>query len=59
VALLVFSGVVIQIFVTASDATKFGATPLARGLNAFAFFTILANLIVGVTTMRLALSPPP
>jgi hypothetical protein len=56
-ALLVFGGVVIQVLVTANYPTKFGGTPLARGLNVFAFFTILSNLIIGVTTLLLAFNP--
>jgi hypothetical protein len=56
-AVLVLAGVVIQLFVTGGDATKFGATPVLRALNVFAFFTIQSNLIVGGTTLLLALNP--
>jgi hypothetical protein len=30
---------------------------VARGFNTFAFFTILSNLIVGATTLLLAIKP--
>ncbi|WP_330181645.1 Pr6Pr family membrane protein [Nocardia sp. NBC_01503] len=34
---------------------KFGGSPIARALNVFAFFTVQSNLIVGVTSLLLAL----
>jgi len=56
-AACVFAGVLIQLFVTANNTANFGATPLARALNIFVFFTIQSNLIVGGTTLLLALNP--
>lgn len=56
-ALCVFVGVLVQLFVTANNHASFGATPLARALNIFVFFTIQSNLIVGVTTLLLVLNP--
>src|SRR5437764_15060323 len=53
----VAAGIVVQFFVTASDASKWGDTYLARGLNIFAFFTVQSNLIVGVTALLLAVNP--
>jgi hypothetical protein len=46
-----------QVAVTASGPTGRFDTPLARGLNVFAFFTIQSNVIVGITTFLLALNP--
>jgi len=56
-AACVFAGVLIQLFVTANNTANFGGTPLARALNIFVFFTIQSNLIVGATTLLLALNP--
>lgn len=36
---------------------EFGDSPLARTLNQFAFFTIQSNLIVGGTSLLLAIRP--
>ncbi|MFC7448247.1 Pr6Pr family membrane protein [Rhodococcus daqingensis] len=36
---------------------KFGGGPLGRALNVFAFFTIQSNLIVGATSLLLAVNP--
>jgi len=56
-ALAVFAGVVIQLFVSAHNEGVFGGSPWGRALNVFAFFTIQSNLIVGITTLLLALNP--
>ena len=53
----VLSGVVIQFFVSANNSSFFGGSPLNRGLNIFAYFTVQSNLIVGATTLLLALNP--
>lgn len=36
---------------------KFGGSPLGRALNIFAFFTVQSNLIVGATSLLLAINP--
>ncbi|BAW08071.1 Pr6Pr family membrane protein [Nocardia seriolae] len=36
---------------------KFGGSPLTRALNVFAFFTVQSNLIVGATSLLLAINP--
>jgi len=46
-----------QIFVTAAATGGFFPTPAGRVLNLFAFFTIDSNVIVGVTSLLLALRP--
>ena len=56
-ATAVLSGVVIQFFVSANNASFFGDSPLNRGLNIFSYFTVQSNLIVGATTLLLALNP--
>jgi hypothetical protein len=56
-ALAVLAGLVIQVFVTAAAAGGFFHTPAGRVLNIFAFFTIDSNVIVGVTSLLLALRP--
>jgi len=56
-ALAVLAGLIIQIGVTSGDTSVFGGTPFGRSLNVFSFFTIQSNLIVGVTTLLLALDP--
>jgi hypothetical protein len=54
-ALLGFSGIAIQLVVAARSADGVHFTsPLTRGLNVFAYFTILSNLLVGITSLRLA-----
>jgi hypothetical protein len=56
-AVAVFTGLVVQLFVTAdadADGARFPVT-WQRVLNVFAFFTIQSNLIVGITTGLLAL----
>jgi hypothetical protein len=56
-ALAVAAGIVIQLFVTVPNEASFGGSPLGRGLNIFAFFTIDSNVVVGVTCLLLALNP--
>lgn len=53
-ALAVLAGLVIQIPVTATADGHF-ATPASRVANLFAFFTIEANLLVGVAALVLVL----
>jgi hypothetical protein len=54
-AACVVAGIVIQLFVSADDASFFGGSSLNRALNVFAFFTIQSNLLVGVACLLLAL----
>jgi hypothetical protein len=54
-ALAVLAGLVIQVFVTAAATQGLFRTPTGRALNLLAFFTIDSNLIVGVTSLLLAL----
>ncbi len=39
------------------ELPRFGGGSLGRSLNVFAYFTIQSNLIVGVTSLLLAVSP--
>jgi hypothetical protein len=55
--LVVFVGITIQVIVTANAGAGFFHTATSRALNVFAFFTIQSNLIVGVTSLLLALNP--
>jgi len=54
-ALCVLVGVVVQLFVAADFTGGHFHDPTSRVLNVFVFFTIQSNLIVGVTTLLLAL----
>jgi uncharacterized membrane protein len=56
-ALLVAVGVVVQLFVTANGNEGFFKENPERVLNVFAFFTIQSNLLLGATTLLLALQP--
>lgn len=56
-ALCVLAGIVVQLVVSATSPEFFGGSALGRGLNVFAFFTIQSNLIVGVTSLLLAIDP--
>ena len=56
-ALAAITGVVIQLFVTASLTTGFFRTSTTRTLNVLLFFTIQSNIIVGVTCLLLAIEP--
>jgi hypothetical protein len=53
-ALVVFVGIVIQVPVAMDVEEGFFDTPLKRGLNVFVFFTIQSNIVVGVTSLLLA-----
>jgi hypothetical protein len=61
-------GVVIGLFISAHNETfrvlesgqqlaRFGGSPLGRSLNNLAFFTVQSNLIVGATSLMLAIDP--
>lgn len=56
IAALVLTGIVIQMFVSADNEEGFYRTPAARAANVSAFFTIQSNLVVGLTSLVLALS---
>jgi hypothetical protein len=56
-AAAVLAGVIIQLFVSANSDTAFGGSPANQALNIFAYFTVLSNVVVGVTTLLLALDP--
>jgi len=56
-ALAVFTGIIVQVFVSANAKAEFFHTAGARVFNVFCFFTIQSNLIVGVTSLLLALNP--
>lgn len=56
-AACVLAGIVVQIAVTATNETFFGGSPINRGLNVFAFFTVQSNVLVGVTCLLLAIKP--
>jgi hypothetical protein len=43
--------------VTANSDTAFGGSPVNQALNIFAYFTVLSNVTVGVTTLMLAVDP--
>jgi len=56
-ALAVFAGIVIQVAVAANATAGFFDRRIERALNVFAYFTIQSNLLVGVTSLLLALNP--
>ncbi|MDP9318686.1 MAG: Pr6Pr family membrane protein [Actinomycetota bacterium] len=56
-AVAVFVGNIVQVFVSANAQAEFFHTPGGRVFNVFCFFTIQSNLIVGVTSLLLALNP--
>jgi hypothetical protein len=56
-AIAVLAGVVIQLFVSANSDVAFGGSPVNQALNIFAYFTVLSNVTVGVTTLLLAIDP--
>ena len=56
-AAAVAAGIVIQLFVTADFTGGHFTNTTSRVLNVFVFFTIQSNLLVGVTTLLLALRP--
>jgi len=53
----VLFGIVVQVLVSANAAEGFFQTTSGRVFNVFCFFTIQSNLIVGVTSLLLALDP--
>lgn len=57
-ALAVFVGLAVQLPVAGSNDEGFFSESWERVLNTFAYFTIQSNLIVGVTTLLLAVRPP-
>lgn len=56
-ALVVLVGLVTQLVVTATTTGGFFPTNPQRTLNVFAFFTVQSNVLVAVTSARLALRP--
>lgn len=54
-AAVVLAGLVIQVPVAMDNDSGFFTTPLTRGLNVFAFFTVQSNIIVGATSAMLAM----
>lgn len=56
-ALAVLLGVIVQLLVSAHNTSVFGGSAVGRALNIFAFFTVLSNVIVGVTTLLIAINP--
>jgi hypothetical protein len=55
-ALCVAAGVTLSVYTAVHTPGHFHSA-VARGFNTFAFFTILSNLIVGATTLLLAVKP--
>ncbi|MEO7745024.1 MAG: Pr6Pr family membrane protein [Actinomycetota bacterium] len=58
-ALVVLVGLGTQLVVTATTTGGFFPTNPQRTLNVFAFFTVQSNVLVAVTSARLALRPEP
>ena len=56
-ALAVFTGIIVQVLVSANAKEEFFHTTSGRVFNVFCFFIIQSNLIVGVTSLLLALNP--
>lgn len=56
-AAAVVVGVAIQVGVSATTSSYFGGSALGRSLNVLSFFTIQSNLLVGATTLLLAVDP--
>jgi hypothetical protein len=56
-ALVVLVGLIMQLVVTARITGGVFSSPAARVANVFCYFTILSNVIVGVTSLLLALRP--
>jgi hypothetical protein len=54
-AACVAAGVIVSVFTAAHNSRGHFRTPVQRGFNTFAFFTVQSNLIVGATTLLLAL----
>lgn len=55
-SICVAAGVLISVLTAAHNSHGHFQTPAQRGWNTFAFFTVQSNLIVGVTTLLLALN---
>lgn len=58
-ALVALSGVVLQLVVTSRTTGGFFPANPQRVLNVFAYFTVQSNLLVGITSLLLALRPEP
>lgn len=56
-AVVVLVGLIVQLVVTARTTGGLFSSPAARVANVFCYFTILSNVIVGVTGLLLALRP--
>ncbi|MGJ7439454.1 Pr6Pr family membrane protein [Aquipuribacter sp. MA13-6] len=56
-AAVVVVAVAVQVPLSAAVETGYFSTPLARGLNVFAFFTIQSNLLVAASALLTALDP--
>ncbi|HEY0641084.1 MAG TPA: Pr6Pr family membrane protein [Pseudonocardiaceae bacterium] len=56
-AVVVLVALVIQLLVTGSAGDGHFATPATRTLNVLVFFTIQSNILVGATSLVLALAP--
>ncbi len=56
-AFAVLTGITIQVFVSANATGGFFRTAAGRVFNVFCYFTIQSNLIVGVTSLLLAMNP--
>jgi hypothetical protein len=56
-AACVAGGVLVSVLTAAHNSGGYFRTPVERGFNTLAFFTVQSNLIVGVTTLLLALNP--
>lgn len=56
-ALVVLAGLVVQLFVTANGTEGFFPDNPDRVFNMFAYFTILSNVLLGGTTLLLAITP--
>lgn len=54
-ALVVLTGVVVQLAVTAQTTGGRFDSPVAKVANVFCYFTILSNLLIGATSLLLAL----
>lgn len=51
---LMVAGVVLTLILAGQSSGGFGDSPFSKAMNQFAFFTIQSNLIVGVTSLMLA-----
>ncbi|HJQ71865.1 MAG TPA: Pr6Pr family membrane protein [Actinomycetota bacterium] len=58
-ALAALTGLIVQVLVVADRRAGFFDTSTERALNVFAFFTIQSNIIVGITSLVLALRADP